>query len=96
MLSVQVLGDVFEAHRKLCLDQLKLEAAAHITGPQLFLNAAKLKTGCKIQLITKLKEFEFCERALIGGVVSVGSSSHVKANVPEFIPLVETSSCSIP
>ena len=79
--DVDLLADVFENFRKLCLEQYGLDPAHYFTSPGLSWDALLKKTGVKLDLFTDLEMHLFVERGIRGGI-SMVSKRYAKANNP--------------
>lgn len=81
--DVNLLADIFENFRTVCMDAYGLDPAQYYTAPGLAFDAA-LKMSCvELELIDNLNEdmYEMLESGIRGGI-SVISHRHAKANNP--------------
>jgi hypothetical protein len=79
--DVYLLADIFENYRELCLEHFKLDPAHYITNPGMFWDAALLKSGVQLELLTNIDMYLMFEQGIRGGI-SMISKRHAKANIP--------------
>ena len=79
--DVNLLADVFENFRKLCLQQYKLDPANYYTSPGLSWDALLKKTNVELELLTDYDMYLMIEKGLRGGI-SMVSNRYCKANNP--------------
>ena len=60
--DVLLLADVFEAFRKVCLENYRLDPAWYFTSPRLAWDAMLKKTGVKLELLTDIYMLLFYKR----------------------------------
>lgn len=77
--DILLLADVFESFRDVCNTAYGLDPCHYYTAPGLSWDAMFLKTGVKLELITDVEMYNFCEKDLRGGI-SVISHRYAKAN----------------
>ena len=79
--DVNLLADVFENFRNLCLQQYKLDPANYYTSPGLSWDALLKKTNVELELLTDYDMYLMIEKGLRGGI-SMVSNRYCKANNP--------------
>ena len=79
--DVNLLSDVFENFRNICLQQYKLDPANYYTSPGLSWDALLKKTNVNLELLTDYDMHLLVERGLRGGI-SMVSNRYAKANNP--------------
>ena len=79
--DVNLLTDVFENFRNICLQQYKLDPANYYTSPGLSWDALLKKTNVNLELLTDYDMHLLVERGLRGGI-SMVSNRYAKANNP--------------
>ena len=79
--DVNLLADVFENFRNLCLQQYKLDPANYYTSPGLSWDALLKKTNINLELLTDYDMYLLVEKGLRGGI-SMVSNRYAKANNP--------------
>jgi hypothetical protein len=79
--DVDLLADVFEEFRNLCLYRYKLDPANYYTSPGLSWDALLKKTNAKLELLTDYDMHLMVEKGLRGGI-SMVSQRFAKANNP--------------
>ena len=79
--DVNLLSDVFENFRNICLQQCKLDPANYYTSPGLSWDALLKKTNVNLELLTDYDMHLLVERGLRGGI-SMVSNRYAKANNP--------------
>ena len=79
--DVNLLTDVFENFRNICLQQYKLDPANYYTSPGLSWDALLKKTNANLELLTDYDMHLLVERGLRGGI-SMVSNRYAKANNP--------------
>ena len=91
--DVNLLADVFENFRNICLKQYKLDPANYYTSPGLSWDALLKKTNVELELLTDYNMYLMVEKGLRGGI-SMVSNRYAKANNPlleDFNPNEKTS-----
>ena len=91
--DVNLLADVFENFRNICLKQYKLDPANYYTSPGLSWDALLKKTNVILDLLTDYNMYLMVEKGLRGGI-SMVSNRYAKANNPlleDFNPNEKTS-----
>ena len=91
--DVNLLADVFENFRNICLKQYKLDPANYYTSPGLSWDALLKKTNVILELLTDYNMYLMVEKGLRGGI-SMVSNRYAKANNPlleDFNPNEKTS-----
>ena len=79
--DVNLLADVFENFRNLCLQQYTLDPANYYTSPGLSWDALLKKTNVELELLTDYDMYLMREKGLRGGI-SMVSNRYCKANNP--------------
>ena len=79
--DVNLLADVFENFRNLCLQQYKLDPANYYTSPGLSWDALLKMTNVELELLTDYNMYLMVEKGLRGGI-SMVSNRYAKANNP--------------
>ena len=79
--DVNLLSDVFENFRNICLQQYKLDPANYYTSPGLSWDALLKKTNVNLELLTDYNMYLMIEKGLRGGI-SMVSKRYAKANNP--------------
>ena len=91
--DVNLLADVFENFRNICLKQYKLDPANYYTSPGLSWDALLKMTHVELELLTDYNMYLMVEKGLRGGI-SMVSNRYAKANNPlleDFNPNEKTS-----
>ena len=80
ILDANLLADIFEAFRCVCLKEYHLHTVNFFSAPNLswegMLNTTKVELG----LLSDIDMLLFCERAIRGGINGIGATRHFKAN----------------
>ena len=79
--DVDLLADVFEEFRNICMQYYKLDPANYYTSPGLSWDALLKKTKVKLELLTDYDMHLMVEKGLRGGI-SMVSKRYAKANNP--------------
>ena len=79
--DVDLLTDVFEEFRNLCINTYKLDPANYYTSPGLSWDALLKKTNVNLELLTDYDMHLMIEKGLRGGI-SMVSKRYAKANNP--------------
>ena len=79
--DVNLLADVFENFRNICLQQYKLDPANYYTNPGLSWDALLKRTHTNLELLTDYDMHLLFEKGLRGGI-SMASKRYAKANNP--------------
>ena len=79
--DVNLVADVFENFRNICLQQYKLDPANFYTSPGLSWDALLKKTNVELELLTDYDMHLMIEKGLRGGI-SMVSKRYAKANNP--------------
>ena len=79
--DVDLLTDVFEEFRKLCINTYKLDPANYYTSPGLSWDSLLKKTKTELELLTDYDIHLMVEKGLRGGI-SMVSERYAKANNP--------------
>ena len=77
-----LLTCVYENFRKVCLTNYKLDPANYYTAPGLSWDALLYHSNIELELLTDIDKHLFFEKAKRGGISSVGSARHARANNP--------------
>ena len=78
--DVLLLADAFENFRTTCYSYYQLDPACYLSAPSLAYDAMLKMTDVKIENITDYDLYLVIESAIRGGMCSVGSKRHVRAN----------------
>ena len=78
--DVLLLADVFEKFRQMGLDYYKLDPAHYLTAPGFSWAAMLRMTNIKLELLTDEDMHMFIEKGIRGGISTVATKRHVKAN----------------
>jgi len=88
--DVLLLTDVFENFRTTCYSYYSLDPACYLSAPSLAWDAMLKMTDIEIENITDYDLYLLIESAIRGGMCSVGSKRHVKAN-NQYLPDYDSS-----
>ena len=80
-LDVTLLADVFENFRAINHKLYRLDIAKYLSLPSFSFDAMLFQTKVKIELITDLKQYEFIQKAIRGGI-SGQHTRYAKTNSP--------------
>ena len=69
--DVTLLADVFQEHRRVCMEAYGLDPAHYLTAPSLAWDALLKYTGKELELLTDVDMYLFIERGLRGGISRV-------------------------
>ena len=80
-LDVLLLADIIENYRSLALKEYSLDPLRYFTSPALTLDAALLKTGIELDLLTDIEMLHFFQKGIRGGLSYVAKrKSEVREN----------------
>jgi hypothetical protein len=83
--DVLILADIFENHRKMCMNHYGLDPAHYMSAPQLSWDAMLKMTGVELELTHDPEQFRMIDNGIRGGVCMI-SKRFARANNPMLGP----------